>query len=86
MNILTRAVPDSEHFGFADGREALDFAVGRQVDVAFLDVEMLELNGIDLAKKLQELHPKINIIFITGYKEYMPDAFQLYASGYLLSA
>ena len=84
INILTRAVPGSEHFGFTDSREALNFTAARQVDVAFLDVEMPDLNGIELARKLQELHPKINIIFITGYKEYMPDAFQLYASGYLL--
>lgn len=45
---------------------------------------MPEMTGIELAKELQKRNPTINIIFITGYKEYMGDAFGLYASGYLL--
>lgn len=84
INILTKLVPDGNHSGFTNTKQALQYAADHTVDVAFLDVEMPDMNGIELAKKLQDLNAAVNIIFITGYKEYMPDAFNLYASGYLL--
>lgn len=51
--------------------------------VAFLDIQMPLIDGIKLAKILQKIRPNINIIFVTGYDEYMGDAFDLYASAYL---
>ena len=56
----------------------------KKATAVFTDVEMPKMNGIDLARKLQEIDPQVNIIFITGYQEYMSDAFDLYASGYLI--
>ncbi len=41
-------------------------------------------NGVELAKKLKMLEPKLNIIFITEYSEYAVYAVNLRASGYLL--
>ena len=63
---------------------ALEFAKNNNVDVAFLDINMPEMNGIDLAKELKKINPKINIIFCTGYSEYMIKAIDIHASGYLL--
>ena len=45
------------------------------------DVE--ERHGIVLAKKLKEIYPKINIVFVTGYSQYANEAFALHASGYV---
>jgi two-component SAPR family response regulator len=45
---------------------------------------MAGMNGIALAKKLKDLIPKINIIFVTAYSEYATEAFELYPSGYVL--
>jgi two-component SAPR family response regulator len=67
-----------------DALEALELVKKQSVDVAFLDVDMPQMNGIELAKKIQSIRPLCNIIFITGYQEYMPEAFSLYASGYIL--
>lgn len=52
--------------------------------MAFLDIDMRGTNGMELAKRLKENQPKINIIFVTGYSEYMGDAFSIHASGYVL--
>lgn len=82
--LLDRIDPTGKHTGYADPQEAIDDAVNEIFDVAFLDVEMPEMNGIDLAVKLQNINPLINIIFITGYDEYMPKAFEIYASGYIM--
>ncbi len=63
---------------------ALEFAKKNVVDVAFLDISMPEINGVELAKELKKTNPKINIIFCTGYSEYMSQAIDMHASGYLL--
>ncbi len=52
-------------------------------NVAFLDIEMGAVSGIRIAKKLQAVNSKINIVFVTGFLEYAPDAFELRASGYV---
>jgi len=63
---------------------ALEYVKENDVDVAFLDIEMPEINGIELAKQMKKFKPKINVIFCTGYSEYMHQAISLHASGYLL--
>lgn len=45
----------------------LQYAATHAVDAAFLDVMMPGINGVDLAKKLLEVNPKIKIVFVTGY-------------------
>ena len=52
-------------------------------NVAFLNIEMGAVSGIRIAKKLQTVNSKINIVFVTGFLEYAPDAFELRASGYV---
>lgn len=84
LHILSDTLPHAEAFGFQTGREALNFAAGARIDVAFLDVRLVGESGIELAKKLMELNPRINIIFLTGHSEYMADALRLHCSGYLL--
>ena len=63
--------------GFSDAHEAVSFAEKNKVDIAFLDIEMKDLNGVEVAKKLKETNASINIIFSTGYREYMEEAFLL---------
>ena len=63
---------------------ALDYAKEHKADVAFLDISMPEMNGIELAKALKKTNPQINVIFCTGYAAFMQDAIDLHASGYLL--
>ena len=46
--------------------------------------KLLEMDGVELAKRLKITHPFINVIFCTGHSEYMPQAIYLHASGYLL--
>lgn len=70
--------------GFTDPEAAFAYLAGHGVDIAFLDIEIGELNGIGLAKKCKEICPQVNIIFVTGYSEYTMEAFKLRASGYLL--
>ena len=65
-------------------RYALKLAEEKPVDVAFLDIEMPGMNGLELSQKLKKINPDTNIIFVTAYSEYALDAFSMYASGYLM--
>lgn len=81
---IKEVVPDAELYSCRDAEDAMLYARSHSLDVAFLDINMGESNGISLAKYLKELYPKINIIFVTGYSEYMHSAIRLHASGYIL--
>lgn len=54
-----------------------------KIDIAFLDIEMPELNGIQLAKSLKAINPKINIVFVTAYDRFALDAMKIRASGFV---
>lgn len=81
---LKKAQPQAEIKGFLHPQKALvEIQNGFWPEVAFLDIEMYGMNGIELAIRFKKALPKINLIFVTGFSEYMPDAFELHASGYI---
>lgn len=69
---------------FQEGTKALEYATSEQVDIAFLDMQMPGIHGLDLAVKLHEIDPDMRIVFVTAYSEYALDAWGVDASGYLL--
>ncbi|MBP3040222.1 response regulator [Bacillaceae bacterium Marseille-Q3522] len=54
------------------------------VDVIFLDINLPEINGIELAEQLVEKKPDITIVFVTAYNEYAVKAFELNALDYVV--
>ena len=80
---IKEAAPGSEVKAFLYAEDALEYAEGNPVDVAFLDVEMADISGVELAHRLKNKNPDANIIFATGFGEYRDSAFELHASGYL---
>ncbi|MDD9148380.1 MULTISPECIES: response regulator [unclassified Sporolactobacillus] len=54
------------------------------VDVAFLDIEMPEISGIDLAEAIQAGNEAVQVVFITAYDEFAIKAFEINAVDYLL--
>ncbi len=83
MRAIGEALPDITPMGFLKAKECLEYAEKNPCDVAFLDIEMRDMNGIALAKKLKKLNPKINIVFVTSYTEYQGEALSIYVSGYV---
>lgn len=78
------ALPDDEIHTFLKSSELLAFAEANPVDIAFLDINMRGITGIEVAEKLKHLRPQVNLIFVTGYEEYKASAMDLHASGYLM--
>lgn len=83
---IEKAEPFAEIHSFQKPLEALEFCknVCYKFDVAFLDIQMRSMNGVELARQIKLLIPDINLIFATGYAEYREDAFDMHASGYLV--
>lgn len=53
-------------------------------DIVFLDIEMPGMGGVECAKKIIDIAPKTFIIFATAHENYMSEAFEVYASDYLI--
>ena len=71
-------------FGCAD--EALWFAQENGCDVLISEIELSGDNGLLLAKKIKNINPKVNIIFLTvcDEKEHAKEVFDIRPSGYLV--
>lgn len=54
------------------------------IDLVITDIELSGTNGIEMAKKLKEQHPRIQIIIVTNYTEYIQDAFSVDPIHYIL--
>ncbi|MBO9610216.1 MAG: response regulator [Paenibacillaceae bacterium] len=54
------------------------------VDLALLDMDMPTMHGLELARRLRECRPDIQLAFLTAYEEFARDAFDVDALDYLL--
>lgn len=82
-NVCQKVIPNGEFLTYTNPKKACDETVDEKIDIAFLDIEMPILNGIQLAKKLKKVNPLINVIFVTAYDNYALDAYKIHASGYI---
>ncbi len=82
--MVEELAPDAELMSFENGLPALAAAREKEIDIALLDVDLPELDGLDLGGYLQELYPLVNLIYLAedGAKGY--EAMIQHASGYLL--
>lgn len=76
-------LPTAEVISYSNPLQALEDNKDNKIDIAFLDIEMPKLNGIQLAKALKNTCPLINIIFVTAYDNYALEAYKIHASGYV---
>lgn len=69
-----------------DSAEAFWFryAEEKAFDILLLDIEMGEMNGVELAGRVRRDNEKIQIIFITGYPDYMAEGYDVSALHYLM--
>ena len=67
-----------------DGASALEAIAEHKPDVAFLDIRMPGLTGIEVAAALSEVSPRTQVVFVTAYDQYAMDAFEQGAVDYLL--
>ena len=85
-NLLKEVEPDCRIVSCSNAEEALEYAAKELFQVAFLDIDLGagSMDGILLAKQLKDIQPHIHIIFVTAFRNYAIEAFELHATGYLL--
>ena len=81
---IKSVVAEDEVISFRYPEDALEYVKENFCDIAFLDVEMAGMSGVELAEMLKKYNSEINIVFCTGYGNYRDKAFELHASGYLM--
>jgi len=82
---LSAGIPDLHIVGqFESAREALDYAGENPIELAFLDVAMPAINGIELAKRLRAIRPDILVVFVSAYDEYIWDFNQIGGDYYII--
>ena len=69
---------------FNNPLDALSYVAKNKVDIAFLDIEMPVIKGIELAKRIKALSQNTRIIFTTGYGNYALEAFTVDAVDYVM--
>ena len=85
IKILREEWPDLEVLAACeDGGAALEAIALHQPAVAFLDIRMPGLTGLEVATAMYEASPQTQIVFVTAYNQYAIDAFERGAVDYLL--
>lgn len=81
---IKKSAPEATVCGFRNTDDTLNAANSMSPDVAFLDIKLRAQSGVELAACLVERFPRLNVIFTTGFREYMETAFQMHVSGYIV--
>ncbi|UOE93032.1 LytTR family DNA-binding domain-containing protein [Alkalihalobacillus sp. LMS39] len=85
LKFLLQDYEDIDLIGEAEsGEKGLTLIMTQKPDVVFLDIEMPQMSGIDLANTLQNMRKVPLIIFATAYPDYAALAFRVHALDYLL--
>lgn len=84
VEAIEEAEPGINLTSFRNPLDVLAWEGVGDVDVAFVDIDMPGMSGIQLAQELKMRNAKVNVIFATGFHEYTGDAMRLHASGYLM--
>ncbi|MCM1268405.1 MAG: LytTR family DNA-binding domain-containing protein [Bacteroidales bacterium] len=86
FRLIKKQAPEADIAAYQSGKEMI--SAGEAFDISFLDVEMGEISGMDVAKQIREkeesLAQRSILIFVTGYREYMEEAFDVNAFHYLV--
>lgn len=68
---------------FSSGEKLMDYLIDHRVDVLFLDIDMPELNGFEIAKIVCKDYKDTKIIFMSAYDNFVYSAFEFYPFAYL---
>ncbi|GGP17042.1 LytR/AlgR family response regulator transcription factor [Oceanobacillus neutriphilus] len=69
---------------YSDPGDLINHVQRESIDAVFMDIHMPDIKGIDLAEKLLNIQPSLQIVFVTAYNEYAVKAFELNALDYIL--
>ena len=84
LPVPEEVMPNASVTGFIDPSDAVEYAKTKRVALAFLDIEMGIVSGLDVCRELLEINPRTNVVYLTAYSGYSLDAWSTGASGFML--
>lgn len=77
---------EASFFEFSSGEGLLRWMEKHagELDLVFLDVEMGDLDGMETARRLRAADEGLQLVFVTGYTDYVFDGYAVGALGYLM--
>ena len=84
LPVLEEVMPNASVTGFIDPSDAVEYAKTNRIALAFLDIEMGIVSGLDVCRELLEINPRTNVVYLTAYSGYSLDAWSTGASGFML--
>ena len=84
VSLCEKTADVDEIHGFDRAQKALSWMKDHSCDLALLDISMPDMDGLTLAKRIRELYPETEIVFVTGYPQYAVDSWTVHPKGYLL--
>ena len=76
-NIQAEVFPSAEAFLFR-------YAEDKEWDILLLDIEMGAMDGVTMAKRVRQSNEAVQIVFITGYSDYIAEGYEVAALHYLM--
>ena len=76
-NIQAEVFPSAESFLFR-------YAEDKDWDILLLDIEMGAMDGVTMAKRVRQDNEAVQIVFITGYSDYIAEGYEVAALHYLM--
>ena len=77
LSIQTECFPSAESFLFR-------YAEDKAWDILLLDIEMGTMDGVTMAKQVRKDNEAVQIVFITGYSDYIAEGYEVSALHYLM--
>ena len=77
ISLILRKFPSAEAFLF-------QYAEEKDWDILLLDIEMGALDGVSMAKTVRKENEAVQIVFLTGYSDYIAEGYEVAALHYLM--
>ena len=84
LPLIKEVIPNANITGFTKTTEAIEYAKANRVALAFLDIEMGNISGLDVCREFLRINPCTNVVYLTAYVEYSFDAWDTGACGFML--
>ncbi|WP_425447397.1 LytR/AlgR family response regulator transcription factor [Dethiothermospora halolimnae] len=88
LRVLKKVIEENDSvkdiFMANNGEEALEIIKTYEVHLAFLDIDMPKMDGLEAAKIMKTINKDIEIVFITAFRHYALDSYEIRAFDYIL--
>ena len=84
LPILQEVIPNASVTAFTKPKDAIEYVKANRVALAFLDIEMGTVSGLDVCREMLKVNPRLNVVYLTAYRDYSFDAWGTGASGFML--